>query len=54
MPRKPTYEKLEQKIQELEKEASEFKRAEEVLRESEERYRNLFDIVSDFIYTHDL
>ena len=54
MPRKPTYEKLEQRIQELEKEASEFKRAEEALRESEERYRNLFDTVSDFIYTHDL
>lgn len=54
MPRKPTYEELKQRIQGLEKEASEFKRTEEALRESEERYRNLFDIVSDFIYTHDL
>ena len=27
---------------------------EEALRESERRYRNLFDSVSDFIYTHDL
>jgi len=54
MTRKPTYEELEQKILELEKEASEFKRAEEALRESEVRYRNLFDIVNDFIYTHDL
>ena len=54
MPRKPTYEELEQRIKALKEEASEFKRAEEALRESEEKYRNLFDIVSDFIYTHDL
>ena len=54
MPRKPAYEELKQRIQELEKEVSEFKRTDEALRESEERYRNLFDSVSDFIYTHDL
>jgi PAS domain S-box-containing protein len=54
MPRKPTYEELEQRIQALKKEVSELKRAEEALRESEKKYRNLFDIISDFIYTHDL
>ena len=51
---KPTYKELEQRIKDLAKEASELKRTEEALRKSEERYRNLFDTVSDFIYTHDL
>ena len=54
MPRKPTYEELEQKIHALKKQVSGFKRTEEALRESEKKYRNLFDIISDFIYTHDL
>ena len=54
MARKPTYEELEQRIKELSKEAADRKKAETALRESEERYRKLFDIVSDFIYTHDL
>ena len=54
MARKPTYEELEQRIQDLNKEAAELKQAEEALRESEARYRKLFDTVSDFIYTHDL
>ncbi len=30
------------------------KQDEEKLRESEERYRNLFDSISDFVYSHDL
>jgi two-component system cell cycle sensor histidine kinase/response regulator CckA len=30
------------------------KKSEKELQESEERYRNLFDNISDFIYTHDL
>ena len=43
MAKKPTYEELEQRIKELENEALEPKRAEEALRESEEKYRALFE-----------
>ncbi len=41
--RKPTYEELEQRVKELEREALERRLAEESLRESERRYRALFD-----------
>ncbi len=37
MAKKPTYEELVQRVKELEKEAVERKRAEEAMRESEER-----------------
>lgn len=40
---KPTYEELEQRAKELEKEALEHKRMEEVLRESEEKYSKLVE-----------
>ena len=40
---KPTYEELEQRVKELEKEALEHKRVEEVLRESEEKYSKLVE-----------
>ena len=43
MARKPTYEELEQRVKELEKEAVEHKRVEEVLRESEEKYSKLVE-----------
>jgi len=43
MPKKPTYEELEQRVKELENEALERKRVEEALRESEQRYRTLFE-----------
>ena len=43
MARKPTYEELEQRVKELEKEAVEHKRVEEVLWESEEKYSKLVE-----------
>jgi PAS domain S-box-containing protein len=50
---KPTYEELEQRIKELENEAFERKRAEESLRESEERYRALFERSFELVYLCD-
>jgi len=43
MARKPTYEKLEQKVKELENMAIEGKRAEKALRESRELFRNVYN-----------
>jgi len=43
MARKPTYDELEQRVKELEKETLEHKRVEEVLRESEEKYSKLVE-----------
>ena len=43
MANKPTYEELEQRVRNLEKRDSERKRANEALRESEERFRRLFE-----------
>jgi PAS domain S-box-containing protein len=43
MAKKPTYEELEQKVRELEGKVAKRKHAEEELRESELRYRKLFD-----------
>ncbi len=47
MAKKPTYEELEQRVKELENEAFERKQAEEALRESEERFRSLFNANRD-------
>ena len=43
MAKEPTCEELEQKVEELDKEAVKRKKAEEVLQESGERYRDLYD-----------
>jgi len=40
---KPTYEELKQRVKELEKEATELKRTEDVLMKSEERFRIIFN-----------
>ena len=54
MSEKPSYKELEQRGKELEKESIACKRAEEALRVSEEKYRDIFENVSDFLYFHDL
>lgn len=43
MAKKPTYEELEKKVKELEKEAIERRRVEEALQDSEKRYRSLVE-----------
>ena len=48
-PDKPTYEELAQRVQELERVDHERKNAVEALRESEEKYRSLFDCATDAI-----
>lgn len=45
MARKPTYEELKQRVKKIEKEVTELKRTDEALRESEEKYRTLFETV---------
>jgi len=47
---KPTYEELEQRIKKLENAESERKQTEEALRESEEKYRHLFETAMVGIY----
>jgi len=53
MARKPTYEELEQKIKELEKEAIEHKQAKEVLKETEQKYQRLTESLLDTVYEFD-
>ena len=53
MAKKPTYEELEQRVNELEKEALERKRVEEELRENSARYRTLLETADDAIVFKD-
>lgn len=54
MPDKPSYEELEQKVKDLEKEALERKQVEKALRESENHFRTLIEQAGDGILVHDL
>ena len=47
MGRKPTYEELEERVKVLEKESIQNKRAEEALRDSEKKYRDLVETVTN-------
>ena len=50
MTRKTTFQKLEQRIKELKREASEFRRLKKAIRAGDEKYRTLFDESRDAIY----
>jgi PAS domain S-box-containing protein len=54
MDKNPTYEELEQKIKELEEEAVKHSRTEEVLRQSEERYRTILEVLDVAYFEVDL
>ena len=47
MPVKPTYEELEKRIEHLEQYKADLKRAQEALKDNEEKYRTLFEMESD-------
>jgi len=52
MAKKPTYQELEQRVKELEKEAAKRKSAEKELRESEELFRRLFEQSNGAVFIH--
>ena len=54
MTKKPTYQKLEQRVIELEKEAVERRQTEEVLRKREERYRLLIENANEAVISTDI
>ena len=54
MGKKPTYAELEQRVKEFKKEAVDRKQTEEALRESEERYRTLFEGAAEGIIVADI
>ncbi len=53
MPEKMTYKQLQQEIQNLKREASQLMQVKEALRESEEKYRDLVEDISDVVYAAD-
>jgi two-component system cell cycle sensor histidine kinase/response regulator CckA len=54
MTRKPTYEELERRVKELEKEASERKEEEQALQQSEEKYRTILESIEEGYFEVDL
>lgn len=50
MPKKPSYEEMEKRVQELERTESDRKKAEEALRESEQKYRTITSNIPGMIY----
>ena len=54
MKNKPTYKELEQRVQELEKNAVKGKRAEEALRKSEQKYRTVLEANPDPVVVYDM
>jgi len=53
MTEKPTYKELEERIEDLEKESVEHKRAEKALKESEQKYRHLIESILDAVCEFD-
>jgi PAS domain S-box-containing protein len=49
MPKKPTYEEIERRLEELDKKAINFKRTEEALRESEKRFKNVTNSIEELL-----
>ena len=49
MPKKPTYEELEQRNKELEKKAAHWKRAEEELRKREKRFKSVTNSIEELL-----
>lgn len=54
MDRKPTYEELEQRVKELEKDAAEYGRMDKELRSAHQKLRAVFDSIQDNINVVDL
>ena len=54
MAKKPTYEELEQRVKDLEKDAAKHKNTEEALRESEEKLLSITDTAVDSIFCKDI
>jgi PAS domain S-box-containing protein len=49
MPKKPTYEEIERRLEELDKEAVNYKRTEQALQESEKRFKNVTNSIEELL-----